>query len=153
MQGFSASKRRHANQVQKPLKRSDYLVCACYLQTHWDHKPQHSAGAPEREASKWVGEGTHNVPAVACAAQVQEQAGVTSGGVLLPDAAKEKPIAGEVVRVGAGKASPEDGSRTPVKVAPGDRVLYFKYAGDNMETPSGAKYVVVHESDILCKTS
>ena len=33
----------------------------------------------------------------------------------------------------------------------GDRVLYFKYAGDNMETPDGTKYVVLREDDILCK--
>jgi hypothetical protein len=39
-----------------------------------------------------------------------------------------------------------------VQVKAGDQVLYFKYAGDNMETPSGEKYIVLHESDILCKT-
>lgn len=39
-----------------------------------------------------------------------------------------------------------------IQVKAGDQVLYFKYAGDNMETPSGEKYVVLHESDILCKT-
>jgi co-chaperonin GroES (HSP10) len=38
-----------------------------------------------------------------------------------------------------------------VQVKPGDRILYFKYAGDNMETPSGEKYVVLREDDILCK--
>jgi chaperonin GroES len=37
------------------------------------------------------------------------------------------------------------------QVKPGDRILYFKYAGDNMETPSGEKYVVLREDDILCK--
>lgn len=37
------------------------------------------------------------------------------------------------------------------QVKPGDQVLYFKWAGDNMETPSGDKYVVLHEVDILAK--
>ena len=38
-----------------------------------------------------------------------------------------------------------------IQVKPGDKVLYFKWAGDSMETPSGEQFVVVHESDILCK--
>ena len=39
-----------------------------------------------------------------------------------------------------------------VQVKEGDNILYFKWAGDQMETPEGAKFVVLHESDILCKT-
>lgn len=38
-----------------------------------------------------------------------------------------------------------------MQVSPGDRVLYFKYAGDNMQTPDGTAYVVLREDDILCK--
>jgi chaperonin GroES len=41
--------------------------------------------------------------------------------------------------------------RLPAQVKPGDKVLYFKYAGDSMETPAGAKYVVLREDDILCR--
>lgn len=41
--------------------------------------------------------------------------------------------------------------RCNVQVAAGDRVLYFKYAGENMETSDGSKYVVLREDDILCK--
>lgn len=82
--------------------------------------------------------------------QVQDSADVTAGGVLLPDSAKEKPIAGKVVRVGPGKRE-KDGTRKQPKLKEGDAILYFKWAGDNMETPSGEKYVVVHESDVLCK--
>lgn len=37
------------------------------------------------------------------------------------------------------------------QVAAGEKILYFKYAGDNMETPSGEKYVVLREDDLLCK--
>lgn len=81
---------------------------------------------------------------------MQDSADVTAGGVLLPDSAREKPIAGSVVRVGPGKRE-KDGSRKSPTLKEGDSVLYFKWAGDNMETPSGDKYVVVHESDVLCK--
>ena len=38
-----------------------------------------------------------------------------------------------------------------LQVKEGDKVLYFKWAGENMETPSGEQFVVVHEQDILCK--
>ncbi|BDA44358.1 probable 10 kDa chaperonin [Coccomyxa sp. Obi] len=82
--------------------------------------------------------------------KVQDSADVTAGGVLLPDSAKEKPIAGTVVRVGPGKREKDGSRKTPI-LKEGDSVLYFKWAGDNMETPSGEKYVVVHESDVLCK--
>jgi chaperonin GroES len=72
------------------------------------------------------------------------------GGVILPDSAKERPLSGTIVRVGPG-AIADDGTRKPLKVKEGDRVVYFKYAGDQMETPDGIKYVVLHENDILCK--
>lgn len=83
--------------------------------------------------------------------QVEEAAEVTAGGVLLPDSAKEKPIAGSVVRTGPGKVDKETGELKAPRVKEGDRVLYFKWAGDGMETPSGVQYVVLHEQDILCK--
>ena len=57
---------------------------------------------------------------------------------------------GTVVRCGPGKMG-DDGQRTAPKVAPGDRVIFFKYAGDAMETPSGDKYNVMHEQDIRAK--
>lgn len=82
--------------------------------------------------------------------KVTPAASVTAGGVVLPDSAKERPVAGVVVRTGDGKFD-DDNKRVPPKVKEGDRVLYFKWAGDAMETPSGDYYVVLHESDILCK--
>lgn len=82
--------------------------------------------------------------------KVQESADVTIGGVILPDSAKERPLSGTVVRVGPGKMA-EDGQRKAPKVKEGDRVIYFKYAGDSMETSSGEKYNVLHASDILAK--
>ena len=69
---------------------------------------------------------------------------------MLPTSAKEKPLSGTVVRTGAGKRE-EDGSITPPTVQEGDAIVYFKYAGDQMETADGEAYVVLHESDIMCK--
>lgn len=82
--------------------------------------------------------------------KITEQSDVTMGGVILPEASKEKPLSGTVVRCGPGKFS-DEGARQPMKVSEGDQVVYFKYAGDPMETSSGEKYIVLHESDILCK--
>lgn len=75
---------------------------------------------------------------------------VTMGGVLLPESAQKKPESGVVVRTGPGKKE-EDGSVTAPSVAEGDKIVYFKYAGDAMETTDGSQYVVLHEQDILCK--
>lgn len=69
---------------------------------------------------------------------------------MLPESAREKPVSGQVMRVGPGKME-EDGSVGEMAVVEGARVVYFKYARDNMETTDGSKYVVVHEQDILCK--
>ncbi|KAF5832968.1 chaperonin 10 kd subunit-domain-containing protein [Dunaliella salina] len=84
--------------------------------------------------------------------KVYDTADVTVGGVMLPESAKERPLSGEVVTTGPGRYdSAAEGKRHPMKVKPGDKILYFKYAGDNMETPDGQKYVVLREDDILCK--
>lgn len=83
--------------------------------------------------------------------KIQEQTSVTAGGLVLPETARERPQSGSVVRTGPGKRE-KDGSRKTPKVKEGDTVLYFKYAGEAMETPEGTQYVVVHEQDILCKT-
>lgn len=82
--------------------------------------------------------------------KITSASAVTSGGVLLPDSAQKKPESGVVVRTGPGKRE-EDGSVTAPSVAEGDKIVYFKYAGDAMETTDGTQYVVLHEQDILCK--
>lgn len=82
--------------------------------------------------------------------KVREDGEVSAGGVILSQASKEKPVSGTVVRVGEGKVG-EDGVRKALKVKEGDDVVYFKYAGDVMETSAGERYIVLHESDILCK--
>eukprot|EP01024_Parvocaulis_polyphysoides_P075791 TRINITY_DN9809_c1_g3_i2.p3 TRINITY_DN9809_c1_g3~~TRINITY_DN9809_c1_g3_i2.p3 ORF type:complete len:107 (+),score=22.97 TRINITY_DN9809_c1_g3_i2:483-803(+) len=82
--------------------------------------------------------------------KVDVKSELTSGGVFLPASGKDKPQSGVVVRTGAGKID-DDGNVKPVNVKPGDRVVYFKYAGDDMETTDGTKYIVIHQTDILCK--
>ncbi|MEL6928756.1 MAG: co-chaperone GroES [Cyanobacteria bacterium J06600_6] len=75
----------------------------------------------------------------------------TAGGILLPDAAKEKPQVGEVVGVGPGK-SKDDGGHTPLEVKVGDKVLYSKYAGTDIKL-GGEDYVLLSEKDILAAVS
>src|SRR3954447_5910526 len=73
----------------------------------------------------------------------------TTGGILLPDTAREKPQRGRVLAVGPGKTN-EDGKRLAVAVAVGDEVLYGRYAGN--EVKIGEKEVkIMRESDILAK--
>ncbi|WRH65195.1 MAG: co-chaperone GroES [Planktothrix sp. GU0601_MAG3] len=71
----------------------------------------------------------------------------TAGGILLPDAAKEKPQVGEVIAVGPGKRN-EDGSRSELEVSIGDKVLYSKYAGTDIKLGT-EEFVLLAEKDIL----
>jgi chaperonin GroES len=71
----------------------------------------------------------------------------TSGGIFLPDTAKEKPQTGEVVAVGAGKIN-DDGARVAPEVKAGDVVLYGKYSGTEVKLGED-EYVLVAEKDIL----
>jgi chaperonin GroES len=69
------------------------------------------------------------------------------GGIIIPDTAKEKPQEGEVLAVGPGKLL-EDGTRRPVAVAVGNKVLFGKYAGTEI-TIDDEEMLVLRESDIL----
>ena len=69
------------------------------------------------------------------------------GGLYIPDTAKEKRQEGEIVAVGPGKLS-DDGSRVPMEVSPGNRVLYGTYSGTEV-TVDGDTYLILRESDIL----
>jgi chaperonin GroES len=60
--------------------------------------------------------------------RVDEQEEQMRGGIIIPDTAKEKPQQGEVIAVGLGKYNP-DGTRQPLDVKEGDRVLFGKYSG------------------------
>jgi chaperonin GroES len=71
----------------------------------------------------------------------------TKGGIILPDTAKEKPIEGKVVAVGAGKIS-DDGKIQNPTVKVGDYVLYGKYSGTEI-TVDGEDYLIMRESDIF----
>jgi chaperonin GroES len=75
----------------------------------------------------------------------------TAGGILLPDTAKEKPQIGEVAAVGAGKRN-DDGSRQPMEVNVGDKILYSKYAGTEIKL-GDEDYVLLAERDILAVVS
>ncbi|MEM9448494.1 MAG: co-chaperone GroES [Cyanobacteria bacterium P01_E01_bin.6] len=79
--------------------------------------------------------------------KVSEAEEKTSGGIILPDAAKEKPQVGEVSQVGSGKRN-DDGSFQPIDVQVGDKVLYSKYAGTDLKI-GGEEYVLLREQDIL----
>ena len=71
----------------------------------------------------------------------------TKSGIVLPDAAKEKPTRGKVVAVGPGKLD-DNGKRTPPAVSEGETVVYGKYSGNEVEIDS-EKFVLLRESDLL----
>ena len=71
----------------------------------------------------------------------------TAGGIIIPDAAKEKPMQGEVVAVGKGKVS-EDGKVMPLDVKVGDKILFGKYAGTEVKL-DGEDYLIMREDDVL----
>lgn len=75
----------------------------------------------------------------------------TSGGILLPDTAKQKPQQGKVIAVGPGKLT-DDGNRTVLAVKVGDIVLYGKYSGSDVEV-NGKEYKILRESDLLAKVT
>ena len=76
-----------------------------------------------------------------------EQEEKTASGIILPETAKEKPQEGEVLAAGPG-ARKEDGTRIPMDVEVGDRVLYAKYAGTEVKI-DGTKHLILRESDVL----
>ena len=69
------------------------------------------------------------------------------GGIIIPDTAKEKPLEGKVVSVGAGKLD-DSGKRIPMQVKTGDRVLIGKYAGTEIKI-ADVEHVIVREDEIL----
>jgi chaperonin GroES len=71
----------------------------------------------------------------------------TSGGIIIPDTAKEKPQQGKVVAVGPGKLD-EKGVRLPMAVKDGDLVLFGKYAGTEIKI-EGVEHLIMREDDIL----
>ena len=73
----------------------------------------------------------------------------TTGGILLPDTAKQKPQRGRVVAAGPGKLR-DNGERSVLAVAVGDEVLYGKYSGSEVEV-DGREFKILRETDVLAK--
>jgi len=71
----------------------------------------------------------------------------TKGGIIIPDAAKEKPAEGEVIAVGSGKVD-EKGKVRPVSVKKGDRILFGKYSGNEIKI-DGVDHLILREDDVL----
>ena len=71
----------------------------------------------------------------------------TSGGIIIPDTAKEKPQEGRVIAAGPGKFD-DKGKRMPLDVKKGDRVLFGKYAGNDINI-DGVEHLIMREDDIL----
>jgi chaperonin GroES len=71
----------------------------------------------------------------------------TAGGIIIPDSAQEKPMEGEIVAVGTGSKA-EDGKVTPLDVKAGERVLFGKWSGTEVQV-DGEELVIMKESDIM----
>ncbi|MCJ7595401.1 MAG: co-chaperone GroES [Desulfobacterales bacterium] len=78
--------------------------------------------------------------------RVEEEA-KTKGGIIIPDTAKEKPVEGKVVAVGGGKVL-DNGTKLPLEVKKGDRVLFAKYAGTDIKI-DGEEHLIMREDDII----
>jgi chaperonin GroES len=76
-----------------------------------------------------------------------DAAETVKGGIIIPDTAKEKPMEAEVVAVGEGKIN-ENGTRNPMSVKPGQKVLIGKYSGTEVKI-EGVDHVIVREDEIL----
>ena len=71
----------------------------------------------------------------------------TAGGIIIPDSAKEKPQEGKVISVGKGKVG-DDGKLQPLDVKKGDKVLFSKYAGTEINI-EGEEHLIIREDDVL----
>jgi chaperonin GroES len=77
-----------------------------------------------------------------------EQKETVKGGIIIPDSAREKPQEGEVIAVGAGRI--EKGTRIPLDVKPGDKILFGKYSGNDIKIDD-EEYMIMKEDEILAK--
>jgi chaperonin GroES len=71
----------------------------------------------------------------------------TKGGIIIPDTAKEKPAEGEVIAVGGGKPN-DKGGVNALQVKKGDRVLFGKYAGNEIKI-EGVEHIILREEEVL----
>ena len=73
----------------------------------------------------------------------------TKGGIIIPDTAKEKPVEGKVMAVGKGKIL-DNGNQQPLEVKEGDKILFGKYAGTEINI-EGDEHLIMREDDIIAK--
>ena len=78
--------------------------------------------------------------------RIEEEA-KSKGGIIIPDTAKEKPQEGRVVAVGKGKVN-DDGNLRPLDVQEGDRILFGKYSGTEIQL-EGDEHLIIREDDVL----
>lgn len=83
--------------------------------------------------------------------RTEEDEQTTSGGIIIPDTAKEKPQEGEVIAVGHGRLL-DNGTRQAIDVAVGDTILFGKYSGTEV-TYESEELLILREDDILAKIS
>jgi chaperonin GroES len=76
-----------------------------------------------------------------------EAESVTSGGIVLPDSAKEKPKRGKIVSVGDGKLL-DDGTRSKMQLKKGEQVLFAGYSGTEIKV-DGKEYLILDESEVM----
>jgi chaperonin GroES len=79
-----------------------------------------------------------------------EETETMKGGLYIPDTAKEKPIQGDVIAVGPGRL--EKGQRVPMELKVGDRVVYGKYTGSQVELDD-EEIILIKETDVIAKLS
>lgn len=79
--------------------------------------------------------------------ELLEDEETSPGGIILPDTAKKRPQEGKVIAVGSGRLL-KDGSRAPMSVQVGQRVVFSKYAGNEFEF-EGKKYLILEEDQIF----
>ena len=79
--------------------------------------------------------------------RIDEKKEQKSGGIIIPDSAKEKPMEGKVIAIGSGRVQ-KDGSRTPLEVKVGDRILFGKYAGQEIKIDN-KEHVILKEDEVL----
>jgi len=77
----------------------------------------------------------------------EDEETTTAGGIIIPDTAKEKPQEGKVIAVGNGKVN-EDGKVQPLDVKKGDKILFSKYAGTEINI-DGVEHLIIREDDVL----
>ncbi len=79
--------------------------------------------------------------------RLDEDESTSSGGIIIPDSAKEKPQQGKVIAVGNGKKK-DDGTVVPLDVKAGDRILFGKYSGNDVKVDDN-EYLIMREDEVL----